>query len=446
MKINTIGIMTGNSLDAVDVVLSNFDDKLIKDISSHTLPYPQELKASLLLLRETIKEYKSLMEEVEKLPIFGETVEQYTRLVAKAVNELMQKSSLKKDEVAAIGFHGQTCDHFPPSVAKGKPSYTLQVGDAELLADLTDIPVIYDFRSDDIINGGEGAPLAPVHNLHIAQALSVESVAFCNAGNTGNIAIIEQKSAVLSRVLGWDIGPFNHLPDSLMRKYQSLDYDKNGEFASKGKVCPALLSKMFKQVAVNSVGDNFYMQQPPKSSDPSWYNVVYDEDYCFEDNLRTAEYLSVYTYVYSLSYIPEDFVMPKMFLLFGGGWKNPLVKEDFIALLNKKGLILPEDMEIFSSIWARLGNDIIVEWADVYGFSGEYMEARVFADMAYCRIIKQPFSFPSTTNCCKPTIGGIFVLPQTGKKYAVSEMIDGKAETSPCKWSRASKGWQLSTY
>lgn len=439
MAINTIGVMTGNSLDAVDVVLTSFENDKIKDLASHTLPYPDSLRQDLLKLRELIKDYSSEMEKVASQEFFIMVVDQYSRLVAKAVNQLLEKSVLPKDEIAAIGFHGQTCDHFPPSVAGDKQAYTLQIGNPQLLADLTEIPVIYDFRSDDIINGGEGAPLAPLHNLHISQALKSPSIAFCNAGNTGNIAIIADN------VMGWDIGPFNHFPDSLMRKYQNLACDKDGEFGKQGKISQELLGEFFNSAAVNEKGDNFYLQLPPKSSDPHWYPHFYNDNYSFTDNLRTAEYLSAYSFVYNLKYAQT---MPHLFLLFGGGWKNPLVKQDFIDLLNGQGLLLSEHQQIFADIWQQLDKNVVVDWADNYGFSGEYMEARIFADMAYCKIINQPFSLPSTTNCRTPTVGGVYVLPAIEKKYLLSELLkkynnSSQPEKKPLLWSRASKAWQL---
>ena len=446
MAINVIGVMTGNSLDAVDVVLTVFDKGMIKDLAAYTLPYPQELRDKLLKLRALIKEKKSEMAEIVKDEAFEKVINEYTTLVAKAVNKLFNDSGFDKKNVAAIGFHGQTCDHFPPSIAKGQPAYTLQVGNPQLLADLTDLPVIYDFRSDDIMNGGEGAPLAPLHNLHIAEVLKrrgVLSMAFCNGGNTGNIAVISQaKDVILPEVVGWDTGPFNHFPDKLMRDYKNLPCDKDGEFGKKGVVQSKLLKKLFDNAAVTNYGSNFYNQQPPRSSDPNWYNLIYDNEFSFEDNLRTAEYLSAYTYVYSLNFVQKHFLMPSLYLLFGGGWKNPLIKKDFEELLTGNGIILPEHEKTFADIWRRIPKPITIDWADNYGFSGEYMEARIFADMAYCKIINEPFSIPSTTNCRTPTIGGIFVYPQNNKKYLLEQLLlnnnnQATSEKEVLLWSRS---------
>lgn len=432
--IKTIGVMTGNSLDAVDVVLTEFDQETIKDICALTLDYPKSLTTDLLKLRELIKQEKSVIENVADNQFFIDTVNTYSKLVAKAVNDLVLQNNIDKNEVAAIGFHGQTCDHFPPSIAKDEPPYTLQIGNAQLLADLTGIKVIYDFRSDDIMNGGEGAPLAPIHNQHISRDLKSKGlfpVAFCNAGNTGNIAIITEDKNQKPVVMGWDVGPFNHLSDYLMRTYKNKPFDKDGEEAKKGKVNPELLEKLFYNVAINNSGNNFYLQSPPKSSDPSWYRIVddlKDLTYGFADTLRTVEYLSAYTFFHSLSHVPLNLKMPSDFMVFGGGWKNPVAFSDFKNLLSGKGFILEEHQETFAIISSRFKKDCTIDWSDKYGYSGQYMEARIFADMAYCKIINEPFSHPETTGCKSPTLAGVYCYPNSGEK--------------PKLWNRAAKGWQ----
>lgn len=453
--IKTIGIMTGNSLDAVDIVLTEFDSGKIKDIAAHTKPYPKELTSKLLNLREQIKKVQSDMEQLADDETFISTVNEYTSLVAETVNEFMAQSNTPKSDIAAIGFHGQTCDHFPPSIAKDKPAYTLQVGNAQLLADLTDIPVIYDFRSDDIMCGGEGAPLAPVHNLHISKDLKTKGifpVAFCNAGNTGNIAIISEDKNGKTVVKGWDVGPFNHFSDYLVRTYKNINYDKDAVFAKQGKIIPELLRDLFNTVAVNNDGQNFYLQTPPKSSDPSWYRVTENvncKKYSFEDTLRTVLYLSTYAFYHTLSFVPENLKMPTNFLIFGGGWHNPLALEDFKNLLIGKGLVLEEHKEIFANIQNRFSKEPAVEWSDKFGYSGQYMEARIFADMAYCRIIGEPFTYPEGSGCHKPVVAGIYCLPNTGQTYALEKMLQAcnttdlnKRVKAPALWNRAYKGWQ----
>lgn len=248
-------------------------------------------------------------------------------MAAQTVNTLCDRSGIDKSEIAAVGWHGQTCGHFPPSIAAGQPPYTLQIFDPARLADLTGLPVIYDFRSDDLMNGGEAAPLAPVHNRHIAADLREKGafpVAFCNAGNTGNIAVISETDDRRDVTQGWDIGPFNHFADMLVRMAKSEPCDLDGRYGRQGQIVPELLSELFDTAAVTNEGKNFYLQPPPKSSDPCWYRLDLQDaqkEYGFKNTLRTIEYLSAYTFLYTLSFIPENVRMPHTFLLFGGGWK-----------------------------------------------------------------------------------------------------------------------------
>ena len=129
--------------------------------------------------------------------------------------------------------------------------------------------------------------------------------------------------------------------------------------------------------------------------------------------------------------------------------KNPLVRGDFESLLQGKGVILPEHKEVFAAVYARLPKKTTADWADKFGFSGEYMEARIFADLACCKILNRPFSLPETTGCRTPTVGGIYVLPDGGGDYLLTELLQrcgnpARPEKNPLLWSRAAKGWQKS--
>ena len=430
-----IGIMTGNSLDAVDVVLTEFNDGHIKDICGFSLDISTSLSNRFRQLKFLLSQNNCDIDGyfAKEKDSFMALHNDYINLVAQTVNQMLKENNIDKKSIDAIGFHGQTCGHCPPSIAQSKDPnqiYTLQIGSGQMLADLTGIPVVYDFRSDDIMNLGEGAPLAPIHNQHIAQDLTSKKifpVAFCNGGNTGNIAIISNNKITGKEVvMGWDVGPFNHFIDMLMRNEMHLPCDLNGETGKKGKINFRLLRKLFENAVVTNIRENFITMPPPKSSDPAWYIFIpelSDSSIAFEDRLRTVEFFSAYIMVYNLSFIPKEIERPKYFLFFGGGWKNPLVLNDFKNLLNGDAEVLPEHQEIFDQV---LTPDAVVRWSDDYGYNGKYMEARIFADMAKCFLTKEPFSYPETTGCLKPTIGGIMAKPK-GKDKRL--------------WSRAAPGW-----
>lgn len=176
-----IGIMTGNSLDAVDIVLTEFCDTKIRDICGHTKIIPSEIGNSFRQLKFMLSHNDGDIEKIARSPDFDfqKLHNDYIRLVADTVNEMIEKNRLDKKTIDIIGFHGQTCGHLPPSVAQSKSPeqiYTLQIGSGQMLADLTGIPVAFDFRSDDLMNLGEAAPLAPVHNRHIARDLLAKDI------------------------------------------------------------------------------------------------------------------------------------------------------------------------------------------------------------------------------------------------------------------------------
>lgn len=454
-----IGIMSGNSLDAIDIVITEFSDNLIQDIGGYSLPVPSAMAQKFRCLKKLLANNDGDIQTVALDDSFGldQLIDQYMHLTAQGINEALHLHHLQASDITAIGFHGQTCAHCPPSIAKSRNPrhvYTLQIGDGQMLADLTGITVVYDFRSDDLMNFGEAAPLAPVHNQHIAaclQAKGIFPVAFCNGGNTGNIAIISSLAAnsapkpeitpattsafptsaenilnAKSSVIGFDTGPFNHFVDYLVQTEKNLPCDFNGQYGCQGKINFDLLQKLFEHSVKTKDEKNFLLQTPPKSSDPAWYKIIHEltsDRLSFEDRIRTAEYFSSYIMVFGLKYFPENLARPNYFLVFGGGWRNPVILEDFKNLMHGIAEVLPCHQKIFDNLKNPQAK---ICWSDEYGYSGQYMEARIFADMARCKLLNIPFSYPQTTGCTKPTVGGIIAHPGGGNYR---------------RWSRAAKGW-----
>jgi len=524
-----IGAMTGNSLDGVDVVLTRFGkDGSITDLKSHSVVSPAQLTERLRTVREVINTAGGDMNEavrrldklagggveeagvrLDELSVedegraahcrFDDVQNQYIRFVAGAIQELiaLAKADAKLsadydlNNIDLIGFHGQTCAHFPPSIARTADpnvTYTVQIGDGQALADLTGIPVVYDFRSDDLMHGGEAAPLAPVHHQHLAERLRKQGrfpIAFCNAGNTGNFTIISgtagsgaqgQPPAAQVSVLGWDAGPFNNYPDRLVQLERGEECDRDGKFGSKGKVNIALLERLFDTAVITQDGRNYLLEPPPKSSDPQWYRLIPEltgeascggEKLSFEDRLRTAEYFSAYIYVHALSMVPEHLPMPRYFALCGGGWKNPVVKDHFAGLLLgdfENNPVLERHRDSFAKLLQRLAASneqagtaedraVVVAMADEFGFDGTAMEARIFADAAVSRIRGQAFTRPSTTGVERDTVCGIIRFPggtPDGGSANLRGWLDefksqdatvDRPEVFDGRWSRASAGW-----
>jgi len=436
----TMGVMTGNSLDAVDIVITKLSpDGGIQDAQHYAAPFPSELAEQIRAFRATLKTNNGDIDRAEKELSFSlsEVHDRYITVVGEAclatiVSARTARAIARDATPDLVGFHGQTCAHLPPSIARQNKQtpYTAQLGDGQILANILDIPVAYDFRSDDIMSGGEGAPFAPIHHLHLAlhtKAQGAFPIAFFNAGNTGNVSVITNQIGKKDpAVFGWDTGPFNHFPDMLARREAGLPHDINGEIGLQGTVNESLLRLLFTHSAVTSDGNNFITQRPPRSSDPQWYRELPElmgtapvdgSILSFADRMRTAEYFSAYIGMYSLSFISSDCEFPYYFGLCGGGWKNPVVTNHFRSLMRKSPgqLILKEHERTYSQILSRLSKrKPTVESTGAFGFDPNSMEARIFADAAARLIWGEPFSQPSVTGVSQPTRCGRIRFP-TGK-------------------------------
>lgn len=481
----SIGVMTGNSLDGVDSVLTAFHpDGGIQDLCWSFAPFDDDLYQPVRALQRKVSECAGDMKLVAKefswsngvdTFNFDQVHDLYLERVARAVRQLIQKArhsvpddqAYDLDAIDCIGLHGQTCDHNPPSRAGGffaDKVYTVQIGNGQRLADLTGITVVNDFRSDDIMHGGEGAPLAPLHNQHLAKHAKSQGcfpLTFCNAGNTGNVAHVthEEGAPERARTLGWDTGPFNHYTDYLMRTERQQAFDEGGNISKKGTVNLTLLKALFDHGVTQADGSNYLLHKPPKSGDPNYYTFVpdlVDQAIPFEDRLRTAAYFSAYAFVHSLSLTPPEVVLPGYFAIFGGGWHNSVVLEHFRGLLSGEDQpLLPEHQEAFKRVQQRVAKagGAVVEWSNALGFDGQVMEARIFADMARCRLLGKAFSTPDTTGAHRPVVGGIIRFPDqdvTKASALVRHILKASGsgaitldnpEIFDPRWSRASAGW-----
>ncbi len=467
----TMGVMTGNSLDGVDVVITKLSPNGgIDDAQHYAAPFPTELAEQIRALREVLKARDGdvAATEAELSNTLSDIHARYINVVAEAclttiVSARSSKTIARDATPDLVGFHGQTCAHLPPSIARqtNRSPYTAQLGDAQLLANILDIPVAYDFRSDDIMNGGEGAPFAPTHHLHLARHTKAQGaypIAFINGGNTGNVSVITNQIGKKDPVvLGWDTGPFNHFPDLLARREAGIPHDTNGEIGLPGSVNESLLRLLFTRSAVTSDGANFMTQSPPRSSDPQWYRELPEllgtapvdgAILSLADRMRTAEYFSAYLAMYSLSFIPKDCEFPHFFGLCGGGWKNPVVTNHFRSLMRKSPgqIILKEHEPAYTELLSRLGKrKPTVESTGAFGFDPSSMEARIFADAAARLVWGEPFSQPSVTGVSKPTVCGRIRFPANKdcKSYLVGRAL---ADAGTLIEVQSTKGFQDSRF
>lgn len=233
-----IGLMSGTSMDGVDGVIL---DERQKIITSAYTPYPIELKTRLQQLSQTGNTSLADLAQVdiEAAQIFAQTA-----------NQLLTQSSLNKDDIRAIGSHGQTIYH------QGS-KYSMQIGHGALIAEQTGITTVADFRMQDIATGGQGAPLTPAYHQYM---LNGKEGVIINLGGIANITIVKN-----NEVFGFDTGPANTLLDNWVKKNKGTNYDRDGLWSRSGVVDSVLLDSI--------LADDYFQQKYPKSTGPEYFNL-----------------------------------------------------------------------------------------------------------------------------------------------------------------------------
>ena len=246
-SVRALGLMSGTSLDGVDIALVKTDGIDVYDFGrAYTVPYDDSL-------REQIRSILGLKPDTEQNAAKISLVENLlTAFHAEVVKDFL---SAEDEPVDVIGFHGHTIHHEPEN------HYTHQIGDGQLLADLTGIPVVYDFRSDLLMAGFDGAPLAPLHNAHIAMIEG--DGCYYNGGNTSNFSIVIDGKAIIAA----DAGPCNEYIDAYIRRHTTELYDRDGRIGRCGRPDMSLLQYMF------DCGRHYYEAPLPKSGDPAYYHT-----------------------------------------------------------------------------------------------------------------------------------------------------------------------------
>lgn len=230
-----IGVMSGTSMDGVDTALVSIDGDRIQLLAHNDYPMPDPLKQRLLSV--CIGQQTTLVEIGELDHLLG-------HLFADAVNALLKKSGYRADQIRAIGNHGQTVYHQP----LGDAPFTLQIGDANIIAAKTGIDTVADFRRKDMALGGQGAPLVPAFHKTIFHSTD-SSVIVLNIGGIANISVIRPNE----NVLGFDTGPGNMLMDAWCERHTGQKFDRNGNLARQGKVDEALLNRLLSEPYLRSL-------------------------------------------------------------------------------------------------------------------------------------------------------------------------------------------------
>lgn len=315
-----VGIMSGTSLDGIDVVLMDFSGDASRLLATHYIPYPEQLAASLLQLHNPGEN-----ELHQACLIANELAQRY----AEATLELLKSAQVSAQSVRAIGCHGQTIRHQP---ALG---YTIQLCNAALLAELSGITVINDFRSRDIAAGGQGAPLVPAFHDKMLRHPSIHRV-IVNIGGISNLTNL----APAKPASGFDCGPGNMLMDAWIYRHKGLPYDKNGDWAASGKILQPLLDEMLRDPYLHAV--------PPKSCGRDQFNMHWLESKLrgnenAEDVQATLLALSAVAIIDSIKKYCEG--AKEIYLCGGGAHNQTLLRfiqtrlpETRISLTNELGI------------------------------------------------------------------------------------------------------------
>ena len=348
-----LGLMSGTSMDGIDAALLESDGEAhLKPLAFFTEPYDAEFRGRLAKAVAAGRADGALEEEL-------------TRKHAQAVKALLREAKVAAGEVALIGFHGHTVFHAPAD------RRTVQIGDGALLAKLTGIAVVNDFRSADVAAGGEGAPLAPVFHRAIAGAID-KPVAFLNIGGVANLTWIGRDG----RLLAFDTGPGNALIDDWALTHTGRPVDEGGRLAAAGRVQERLLSEL--------MADAYFGRPPPKSLDRNHFRraAARLDSMGPEDGAATLTHFTAAAVAAALPHLPQA---PLRWVVTGGGRRNPT---------------------LMAALRERLGAP--VDPIEAIGWDGDAIEAQAFAYMAVRSRKGLPISFPETTGVPRAMTGGRF--------------------------------------
>ena len=366
----SLGLMSGTSMDGVDASLIKSDGlSKYNTISNKYFEYDKNLYQDLTNIRDKISNSKDLEILSNDLKSIEKDI---TLFHAKVVNEITKESTF---EIDFIGFHGQTIFH------NADEKISRQLGDGKLLSQLTKKTVVYNFRENDLNNGGEGAPLSPIFHQLIVKENKIDlPVCVLNIGGIANITAIGSNEP--KDLKSYDIGPGNCLIDEWIRKKTKKKYDDNGQTAKTGKTS---------EIILNQALDNFNNRKNKDSLsfDTKDFDLNFVRALSLEDGAATLTDFSgriVGAALFSILSRVSDKLWKV--LVCGGGRKNT-------TLINR--------------IKKRTLKNLVIQSIDDYGIDGDFVESQAFAYLAIRSYFKLPISFPETTGCNEPCTGGTIV-------------------------------------
>ena len=369
-SLNSLGLMSGTSGDGVDASVINSDGKgSYKVLLNKYFQYTDDISHNIYKLKskintlEDIKKFNSEINELER---------KITLFHSSAVSNCVKNNNFKID---IIGFHGQTILHSP------KDKYSKQLGDAKLLSQQTNIKVVYNFRQNDLLNGGEGAPLSPIfHQLVCKEKKINPPVCILNIGGISNMTIINDFNE--NNLISRDIGPGNCLIDEWIRRNKKGNYDKDGDLANSGKTNILTLNQALEDF------ENILLSKK-NSFDVNDFEINFLRGLDLADGASTiTDFTSSIIASNLLIELSKSKNKISRIILCGGGRKNKTLIKRIEEYSDKK---------------------ITFVTTDSYGVDGDFVESQAFAYLAIRSCYNLPISFPNTTGCKLPSTGGIVV-------------------------------------
>ena len=367
MMLTAIGLMSGTSLDGVDVALIETDGKRVQAFGpSGYRPYTENERG---LLRQALTEAVDLPRRDARPGILREAERAVTFAHAEAVATFTAHNRISREDVDIVGFHGQTVLHRPAQ------KMTVQIGDAGALAKAIHIPVMHDFRAADVAAGGQGAPFVPVYHRALAQSLEREGpMVVVNIGGVSNITYIDGADTLIA----CDTGPGNALLDDYMFRTMGQLFDCEGRTAAQGTADEAWVARALEHP--------FFRLPPPKSLDRNHFASLALREMPPTDGAATLTVFTAAAIARIVPLLPKE---PRSWIVAGGGARNLTL----LRLLRER--LAPAT----------------VEAADALGWSADAIEAQAFGFLAARGLKGLPLSYPATTGVPIPMTGGVIARP-----------------------------------
>ena len=356
---NVIGIMSGTSMDGLDCSFIKTNGKNhVEIICEKSYRYSNYYRHKLQKLVNSYNTYNKF-NNYSKNEIF------VTNTIASIIIKFIKEYKINNSLIDLIGFSGQTIFHDP----KNKKS--IQLGSCKKLQKKLNIQIIGNFRNNDIKNGGQGAPIGAYYHKYIIKKISTKC-AILNIGGISNISFIKNK-----KLTAFDFGPGNTLIDRLMFYFFNKHFDKNGNFAFKGKINNKIINEFMK--------DSYFKLPNPKSLDKEYFKKYYKKLKKLKnyDAICTASIMTIEAIIEGIKLSNKK--IDKL-ILTGGGRKNIFIVKGLKRLLKTQKIKVID--------------------IDKLNFNGDMLESQAFAYIAVRSLLKLPLSLPTTTGVKKPLTGG----------------------------------------